>query len=147
MVVLLVVSVTGPMLGIRAVTLATAFGIAVVKAYLVAKNFMHLDVERRLVVYILVTCLSLMLLFFFAVSPDVMKHIGANWENVGALNMQKMVEQSEPKEEEGGEGEHASEGEHAAEAAPAIEAAPAAEAAPATEAAPAGEAAPAEAGK
>ena len=40
------VSVVGPMLGIRAVTLITAFGIALVKAYLVAKNFMHLNVAE-----------------------------------------------------------------------------------------------------
>lgn len=91
--VLLVVSVAGPELGIRWVTLFTAFGIAVIKAYLVAKNFMHLDVERRIVVYILTTCLALMLLFFFAVSPDVMRHIGANWENTGAQNMKRMVEE------------------------------------------------------
>jgi hypothetical protein len=35
---LLVVSVLGPMVGIRMVTLIAAFGIALVKAYLVAKN-------------------------------------------------------------------------------------------------------------
>ena len=44
---LLVVSVAGPMLEIKIVTLITAFGIAVVKAYLVAKNFMHLNIEQR----------------------------------------------------------------------------------------------------
>ena len=43
---LLIISVLGPMLGIRLVTIITAFGIALVKAYLVAKNFMHLDVEK-----------------------------------------------------------------------------------------------------
>ena len=36
--VLLVISVLGPMLEIQTVTLVTAFGIAVVKAYLVAKD-------------------------------------------------------------------------------------------------------------
>lgn len=92
LVALLVVSVAGPELEIRVITLITAFGVACVKAFMVAKHFMHLDVERRPVVYILVTCLALMLLFFFAVSPDVMKHLGANWENTGAANMIKMVE-------------------------------------------------------
>ena len=62
--VLLVVSVTGPMLEIRVVTLVTAFGIAVVKAYLVAANFMHLNVEKRLAVYVLTTALVLMFLLF-----------------------------------------------------------------------------------
>jgi caa(3)-type oxidase subunit IV len=51
---LLVVSVLGPMLGIRVVTLIAAFGIALVKAYLVAKNFMHLDIEKPIVGWLLV---------------------------------------------------------------------------------------------
>ena len=37
------------MFGIQGVTLITAFGIAIVKAYLVAKNFMHINVEPRFV--------------------------------------------------------------------------------------------------
>jgi len=40
------------MFGIKVVTLITAFGIALVKAYLVAKNFMHINVERRFIPYI-----------------------------------------------------------------------------------------------
>lgn len=81
---LLVVSVCGPMLGIKAVTILTAFGIAIVKAYIVAKNFMHLNIERRFVVYLLLTMLAFMLLLFGAVAPDVMQHQGRNWENTGA---------------------------------------------------------------
>ena len=77
---LLVVSVMGPFLGIKIVTLITAFGIAVVKAYLVAKNFMHLNVQPRYVVYILGTTLVFMLLFFAGAAPDVMKHSGDNWQ-------------------------------------------------------------------
>jgi caa(3)-type oxidase subunit IV len=77
---LLVVSVLGPMIGIKVVTLITAFGIAVVKAYLVAKNFMHLNVQPRYVVYMLGTALVFMLLFFAGTSPDVMKKQGTNWE-------------------------------------------------------------------
>lgn len=84
LVILLVVSVCGPMLGIQAVTIITAFGIAVVKAYLVAKNFMHLNIERRFVVYLLLTMLAFMLLLFGGVSPDVMRHAGRNWENTAA---------------------------------------------------------------
>jgi caa(3)-type oxidase subunit IV len=78
--ILLSISVAGPMLGIKIVTLFTAFGIAIVKAYLVAKNFMHLDVQPRFVVYLLGTTLVFMLLFYAGVSPDVMKHAGDNWE-------------------------------------------------------------------
>ena len=77
--VLLVVSVLGPMLEIQAVTLITAFGIAVVKAYLVAKNFMHLNVQPRYVVYMLTTTLVFMLLFYAGTAGDVMKQHGDNW--------------------------------------------------------------------
>jgi caa(3)-type oxidase subunit IV len=77
---LLVVSVAGPMIGVQWVTLVTAFGIAIVKAYLVAKNFMHVNIERRFVVYALLTVLVFMLLFFSAVAPDVMKKDGTGWE-------------------------------------------------------------------
>ena len=77
--VLLVISVAGPFLEIQAVTLVTAFGIAIVKAYLVAKNFMHLNIEPRYAVYLLLTMLVFVFLFFAAVAPDVMKHEGQNW--------------------------------------------------------------------
>lgn len=84
LVVLLIISVAGPELGIKSVTLFTAFGIAVVKAYMVAKNFMHLNVEKRFVVYLLVTALAFMFLFYAGTSPDVMQHHGHNWKNVAA---------------------------------------------------------------
>lgn len=87
LVMLLVVSIIGPEFGIQWVTLVTAFGVAVVKAYMVAKNFMHLNIEKTFVIYLLLVCLALMFLFFFAASPDVMKHYGLNWENYGAENM------------------------------------------------------------
>ena len=79
LVVLLVVSVIGPMFEIRVVTLLTAFGMAVVKAYLVAKNFMHIDIAPRYVAYLATTCLVFMLLFFAGAAPDVMKAEGHNW--------------------------------------------------------------------
>lgn len=79
LVVLLGVSVIGPELGIRWVTLVTAFGIAIWKAYLVAKNFMHLTFAPRFVGYLVATMLLFMLLFFAAVAPDVMKQEGTGW--------------------------------------------------------------------
>jgi caa(3)-type oxidase subunit IV len=82
--VLLVVSVLGPMIGISWLTLITAFGIALIKAYLVAKHFMHLHLEPRYVVYVLVTCVVLTLLLFAGVAPDVMHHDGQNWANLAA---------------------------------------------------------------
>ena len=69
--VLLAISVAGPFLGIGFVTLITAFGIAVVKAYLVIKNFMHLNVQPKYAIYLLSTVLVFMLLFFAGTAPDV----------------------------------------------------------------------------
>lgn len=80
LVVLLLISVFGPLLGIRVVTLITAFGIALVKAYLVAKHFMHVNVEPRFILYLLGTALAFMMLFFSGVAPDVMEDHGANWQ-------------------------------------------------------------------
>jgi caa(3)-type oxidase subunit IV len=77
---LLVVSVIGPMFEIQVLTLVTAFGIACVKAYMVAAHFMHLKTEKTIAVYILSTCLIFMFLFFAGTSPDVMKTEGNNWE-------------------------------------------------------------------
>jgi caa(3)-type oxidase subunit IV len=77
---LLVVSVVGPMLGIRWVMLVTAFGVALVKAYMVAKNFMHLDIEKPIVHWILLVALALMVLLYGALAPDVQKSEGAGWK-------------------------------------------------------------------
>jgi len=79
LVVLLGISIVGPEFGIRWVTLVTAFGVAVWKAYLVAKNFMHINLAPRYVGYLVATCLIFMVLFFAAVSPDVMKQEGTGW--------------------------------------------------------------------
>jgi caa(3)-type oxidase subunit IV len=97
---LLAVSVTGPMLGIRTVTLIAAFGIACVKAFLVIKHFMHLTVEKKVAQYAIAGCFGMMLLFFMAVAPDVMRHLGTNWQNRGASNMKHVIEQSEERYEE-----------------------------------------------
>ena len=78
--VLLSVSLIGPEFGIRWVTLVTAFGIAIVKAYIVADKFMHINQMPKFINYIVVTCLVLMVLLFTATAPDVMKAEGSNWE-------------------------------------------------------------------
>ena len=80
LVVLLVVSVLGPMLGHPVITLITAFGIALIKAYLVAKNFMHLDVEKPIVHWMLAIALVFMVLFYSGVATDVQKHDGHHWK-------------------------------------------------------------------
>jgi caa(3)-type oxidase subunit IV len=80
LVLLLGVSVAGPFAHVRTITLVTAFGVALVKAYMVAKNFMHLDVEKRIIHWLLAVVLMLMVLLFSGLSPDVMKDKGRNWQ-------------------------------------------------------------------
>lgn len=77
---LLVVSVVGPMLGVPLVTLVAAFGVALVKAYLVAKNFMHLDLEKPIVHWALGLTLLLMVVLYSGVAPDVQKSAGQQWQ-------------------------------------------------------------------
>lgn len=80
--VLLVISIVGPMFGIKFVTLVTAFGIAIVKAAIVASKFMHLNIEKKYVSYMLIAMLLMMALFFAGTAPDVMKADGQNWKKV-----------------------------------------------------------------
>lgn len=87
--VLLTISILGPLLEIKPVTLITAFGIAVVKAYLVAKNFMHINLTPRFVIYAVTTTLVFMLLFFAGTAPDVMKDRGTNWEKPAWIAAEK----------------------------------------------------------
>jgi caa(3)-type oxidase subunit IV len=91
--VMLVISVAGPELAHRVVSnetvafvivLFTAFGIAIVKAYMVVKNFMHIGVEKKYVGYLLITMLVLMALMIGGVGPDVLRHEGHRWVNQAA---------------------------------------------------------------
>ena len=82
--VLLVVSILGPMAGVLWITLITAFAVAVVKALMVAAYFMHLNIERTYIKYLLFTVLTLMLVLFAGVAPDVMRRAGQNWTHDAA---------------------------------------------------------------
>ncbi len=86
--VLLVVSVTGPFVGsalsMQWLTLATAFGIAIIKAFLVIKHFMHITVEKRVAHYILISSLTCIVLLFAGTAGDVMNHEGRRWDNGAA---------------------------------------------------------------
>ena len=98
--VLLAVSIAGPLVGERlnrpvdifgmqfslgiVITLITAFGIAVVKAWLVIKNFMHLSIERPIAKIFLAASVLLLALFWGGVAPDVQLHDGRMWENLAA---------------------------------------------------------------
>lgn len=80
--VLLVISLVGPELGIKWLTLITAFGIALVKAGMVCAYFMHMNIEKKYVWYILTATLLLLLVMFTGLAPDIMKPTGQNWENL-----------------------------------------------------------------
>jgi len=115
--VLAFVSYIGPMFGIKVLTLITAFGIAVVKAYLVIKHFMHLTVEKRFVGYFLLVSVAFMVLFFFGTAADVLNHRGRNWENVSAQREVHRALTAPAEDHHGGEhgeahGEEAPEAHH-----------------------------------
>ncbi len=78
--VLLILSVLGPEIGIKWVTLIAAFGIAIVKAYMVCAYFMHLNTEKKYIWYLLSTALFIMLVAFTGMAPEVMKNSGERWE-------------------------------------------------------------------
>ncbi len=82
--VLFIISVIGPELGHRTITLVTAFGIAIVKAYLVAINFMHIRQEKKYIAYIMFAMLGAVFLFYIAVATDVQYVDGQRWENSSA---------------------------------------------------------------
>jgi caa(3)-type oxidase subunit IV len=87
------------------VVLLAAFGIAIVKAYFVCAKFMHLNIEKKFVIYFLVTSLAFMSLFYFGVAPDVMEHKGHRWKNVAAeAAVNRGIEAA--KHAEHGEGAH-----------------------------------------
>ena len=77
--VLLAISVAGPMLEVPSITLITAFGIAIIKAFLVAANFMHLKFEKKIIWLLLILSLCLLGVFFFGTAPDVMMTEGDQW--------------------------------------------------------------------
>jgi hypothetical protein len=51
-----------------------------VKAYLVAKHFMHVNVEHRWVPYLLIAIVAFMVVMFAGIAPDVLRHDGHNWQ-------------------------------------------------------------------
>lgn len=77
-----IVSVVGPeVTENKALILLSAFGIAIVKAIIVAGWFMHLAWEKKIIWYAVCTSLAFMFLFVFAVSPDILKESGHNWKS------------------------------------------------------------------
>ena len=122
--VLLAVSIAGPLVGERlnrpvdifgmqfslgiVITLITAFGIAVVKAWLVIKNFMHLSIERPIAKIFLAASVLLLALFWGGVAPDVQLHDGRMWENLAAKEaVDRGLAEPEHAEDEHATDEHA----------------------------------------
>ena len=99
LVALLLVSVGGAMSNIRVVVLVAAFGVAFVKAYIVAKNFMHINVEKRWVPYLLLAMIAFIVILFAGVAPDVMKHGGLRWSNDAAKQAVESGMKTAPKNE------------------------------------------------
>jgi caa(3)-type oxidase subunit IV len=83
LVIMFLISVIGPEMfpDNKAIVLITAFGIAVVKAIMVAGYFMHLAHEKRYIWYGFITSLSLLFLFIIAIAPDIMNKEGKNWKS------------------------------------------------------------------
>ncbi|MCB0420437.1 MAG: cytochrome C oxidase subunit IV family protein [Bdellovibrionales bacterium] len=95
--VLFAISVIGPIAEIRWLTLITAFGVAVVKAYFVAARFMHLDIEKRYINYMFATMLLMMLLFWGGIVADIGAHRGSNWVRIAPSQVQAPGSLSQPK--------------------------------------------------
>jgi hypothetical protein len=98
-----IISVVGPeVTDNKVLILLSAFGIAIVKAIIVAGWFMHLAWEKKYVWYAVCTSLAFMFVFVFAVAPDIMKDSGKNWQS----NIVVKAEDGLPKHH-GHHGEHA----------------------------------------
>jgi caa(3)-type oxidase subunit IV len=93
------ISVLGPTLGFPLLTLITAFGIAIVKATMVAAYFMHLNIEKRYIWFILFVMLAFLTVLFAGVAPDVMKQKGTNWQHTAEVQIPAVVEHHEKQSE------------------------------------------------
>ncbi len=84
LIALFIVSLLGPWFGVPMLTLVLVFSIAVFKAGLVAAYFMHLNIEKRYIWFVLFVMLTFMVVLYAGVAPDVMKQSGQNWRHVAA---------------------------------------------------------------
>ena len=92
LVFLLTVSLLGPLLEIPLVTLITAFGMALVKAFLVAVYFMHLHIEKCYIRYMFYSMLLMVGLLFAGTATDIMQPAGHRWEHPAVLEQIKAYE-------------------------------------------------------
>ena len=64
----------------KTAAISLGLAIATLKAGLVAAFFMHLNIEKKYVWYILFAMLAMVGMFFFGTAADIMKPTGSNWE-------------------------------------------------------------------
>ena len=83
---LFIISVLGPEFGILWLTLVTAFGVAVVKALMVAAYFLHLNIEKRYIWGLLVGALLFLGAFYAGLAPDIQNDRGVNWTHCNGYN-------------------------------------------------------------
>ena len=84
--ILLVISIVGPAFEIMWLTLITAFGVAAVKALMVASWFMHLNTEKRYIWLLLISALIFLFGLYVGVAPDIQNNDGASWTRCGAYS-------------------------------------------------------------
>ncbi|NNM35419.1 MAG: hypothetical protein HKO53_20255, partial [Gemmatimonadetes bacterium] len=72
-----------------------------IKANLVVSHFMHLNVEKPIIKWILGASVVLMALMWAGVAPDVQNHEGHQWENLAAqAAVERGIEDPEEHAEE-----------------------------------------------
>ena len=100
--VLLALSVAGPMLEIPTLTIITAFGIAIVKAFLVAANFMHLKFEKKIIWFLLLMSICMLGVFFFARLDLIARfHLVRSDVHLAAIDLEVPVRDELPRLREG----------------------------------------------
>jgi caa(3)-type oxidase subunit IV len=112
--VMFLISVIGPeVTENKVLILLSAFGIAIVKAIIVAGWFMHLKWEKKYIWYAVCTSLAFMFLFVFAVAPDIMKPSGHNWKSNIVVKAEDGMPHHDDHSADHGEGHgHDAHGEH-----------------------------------
>ena len=72
---LVIASVTAASLLPKSQALALIFSIAIIKALLVARNYMHLKNEKAIIYAIVLVPLAFIIVFFFGLFPDFVYHV------------------------------------------------------------------------
>ena len=72
---LVIASVAAASLLPKSQALALIFSIAIIKALLVARNYMHLKNENAIIYAIALVPLAFIIVFFFGLFPDFVSHV------------------------------------------------------------------------